>query len=603
MFRFLPCIVTGVVLSTLSARANVYATDIKLNGSLSTITDAGANPVTISYRLNQAATLGVAVTIWQGTTPVAVLSGGTNMGLNSVVWGGTNDSGTNVAAGTYSLSITASASGFTNWAQISVDTNAGMPAYFPVGMAVDNNTNSPYYGRVIVGCPIHSGTATNVPVAAQMTGFYKMNADGSQADEGWYGNASYTNDDGGDGQVAGQIPDSGGYDPMKIRIGDDDRIYWVDNSYYGAIVACDIQAKTNQVVICDYPGVGGGDRGPSWSGMSDWPPSDGIGFQEFDVTATTTSNAAVWLCDNDYPNWGIWMFRMTNGVADTNDITGTEAVATGADLALVSSGGCTIDANLDIFVSEDRNGSAEIDQTMVFTNWNGGVLPPENGGFNYTTGTVGGQVEWGDQPLSTNDFSWESIRDTVIDKRVNPTMVALSLGAGNDNGGGGGIKVLNVADGSVVTVTNSSGTVVQTLTNIDWNEAYRCCAWDNVGNLYGASVSLNLWRVWSPPGTNSNTTVAVAKVIVTAALPAVQITSVSAVPTGAGCATVTINFTGPTALPVSSGFTVVGSPTVNGTYSAVTGVVISAGSGPGSYVATFSNCSTAFFEIELYNIP
>ena len=79
-----------------------------------------------------------------------------------------------------------------------------------------------------------------------------MNADGSQADEGWFGYAGYTTDDGGDPEtIAGQMPGTPGFNdnPMKIRIGDDDRIYWVDNSYYGAIIACDMQATTNQFVI------------------------------------------------------------------------------------------------------------------------------------------------------------------------------------------------------------------------------------------------------------------------------------------------------------------------------------------------------------------
>jgi hypothetical protein len=108
--------------------------------------------VTISYRLNQAATLGVMVAILQGTNQVATISGGTNRGLNTVVWGGTNNSGATVGAGTYSLNITTASSGFTNWEVISVDANAGNYAYYVSGLAVDNNTNSPYYGRVVLGC-------------------------------------------------------------------------------------------------------------------------------------------------------------------------------------------------------------------------------------------------------------------------------------------------------------------------------------------------------------------------------------------------------------------------------------------------------------------
>ena len=40
-----------------------------------------------------------------------------------------------------------------------------------------------------------------------------------------------------------------GFNPYIIRIGDDDRIYWCDNSAIGAIVACDMLATTNQSVI------------------------------------------------------------------------------------------------------------------------------------------------------------------------------------------------------------------------------------------------------------------------------------------------------------------------------------------------------------------
>ena len=47
---------------------------------------------------------------------------------------------------------------------------------------------------------------------------------------------------------------------------------------------------------------------------------------------------------------------------------------------------------------------------------------------------------------------------------------------------------------------------------IDTGVYYSGVAFDNVGNLYGANASDNYWRVWSPPGANTNTTVAVVKV-------------------------------------------------------------------------------------------
>jgi hypothetical protein len=596
LFRFLPCIVACVLLSTLNARANVYATDIKLNGSLNTITNAGSTPVTISYRLNQDATLGVTVAIWQGTNLVDTIAGGTNMGLNTVLWGGTNNTGTEVGSGIFSLSITAAASGFTNWEQISVDTNAGNYAYFPNGMAVDNNTNSPYYGRVVVGCSLE-GRVNPISGAAIQDGIYKMNADGSFADEGGFGYGGYSKDDAGNTSAKpGEMPSTSGVVPSRLRIGDDDRIYMLDYSGVGAVVAFDMRVTSNQVVIDDGGFYGGQLAGPhNYTNNPDLGDLY-VGINNFDITSTTTTNAAVWLCDVDSPhNWGIWMYHLKNGASDTNDTKGTQAVTTGGDLSLVSSGGCTVDANLDIFCGQSLSGETAAYDAMVFTRWNGGVLPPEAGSTNYALGTHAGEVSWGYgcgvDDECTNDPTFEAVQDVVINSRTSPTMVACPMAAGNDNGNGGGIRLLNAANGSLISVTN--GGAVQTLTNLDWNQAYTCAAWDNVGNLYGASPTLNVWRVWSPPGTNTNTTVAMAQVIVVVPF---AITGITASPTSSGCAAVTVTFSAP-GNPAPSAFRLVSSHTVNGTYTAVTGATITGGSG--AYQASFSNCETAFYKIEL----
>src|ERR1700722_8099272 len=110
----------ALFLSATTAQAYVYATDIKLNGSLYSITNSPASPAIISYRLNQAATAGVTVAILQSGIMVATINGGTAMGLNAVKWGGTNNSGIVAGPGTYSISVTAGAGGFPIWTQISV---------------------------------------------------------------------------------------------------------------------------------------------------------------------------------------------------------------------------------------------------------------------------------------------------------------------------------------------------------------------------------------------------------------------------------------------------------------------------------------------------
>jgi hypothetical protein len=578
-FRFLFCVLAGFILSTLSARANVYATDIKLNGGLTNAVAFVKVPATISYHLNQAATMGVTVNVWQGTNVVATLPGGTNMGLNAVSW-------TPTVTGNYSLSITAAAAGFVTWTQISVDTNAGNYAFSPNGMAVNNNTNSPYYGRVLVGCSDSDGVSANpVTKAIILDGIYKMNADGSFADEGGFGYGGYTEDDGG-ATSQGQMPSFSTFVPWRLRTGDDDRVYMLDFSDEGAIVAFDMEVTTNQIVIDDGGYDGGIHGGPhNYAGNPDINDL-AVGIGNFDVTATTTSDAAVWLCDFDSPpNWGIWMYHLVNGQSDTND-AGTQVVTTGGDLSVTSGGGCMIDTSLDIFCGQNLNAETAAYDVMEFTHWNSGVLPPASSRFTNALGTHAGQVAWGygcgvDTQCAT-DPTFEAVQDVVLNSRTSPTIVACPMGAGIDDTNGSGIRLLNSTDGSIIE------------TNLDFGEVYTCAAWDHVGNLYGASTSRNVWRAWSPPGASTNTTVAVAQVTVMGA-SAIEITSIAAVPTTAGCANVTINFTAP-GNPAASAFTVVGASKLNGTYATVTSAVITGGSG--AYQATFSNCSTEFFKIE-----
>jgi hypothetical protein len=546
---------------------------------LTNTTGAAFHPVSISYRLNQPATGGVTVNILQGSNVVQTIAAPAAMGTNSVAW-------TPSTGGTFSVSITAAAAGFPLWTQISIDTNAGMPVNYPLGMDVDRNTNSPYYGRVIVGCAYTNLQSGSVPAAALKTGLYKMNADGSQADEGWYGNANYLADDAGDVPVPGQMPNSSGSNPVIIRIGEDDRIYWCDNTSLGAVVACDMQATTNQVVIDD--GLFGNLGGPNnYTGNPDLNDLD-YGIQHFDITGTTTASAAVWLCDVDSPNWGIWMYHLKKGAADPADTEGTQAVIVGgvSDLNLGSSGGCMIDSNLDIFVSQNLPTNGPPKRTMEYTNWNNSILPPKAEGSAYAFGKATNQVMWS---AGGSDATFCGVRSTVINSRAHPTFIALPMIAGVNNTFYG-IRVLNAANGSVVSVTN--GSTVQTLTNIDYTEQYTCAAWDNVGNLYGASTTRNVWRVWSPPGANSATTVAVAQIIVPVPF---AITSYSAVPAAGGCSTVTIHFTYPGNLSASS-FKLMSSTSVNGAYKAVSGATITGSAGV--YQATCTSCSTEYFVIE-----
>ena len=89
-----------LLFSAKTVRANVYATDIQINGNLTGTLVPEGSPLSITYHLNQTADQGVTVSILNGATVVAAIPGGTNMGINSVSWTPAN-------TGTYSVSITA----------------------------------------------------------------------------------------------------------------------------------------------------------------------------------------------------------------------------------------------------------------------------------------------------------------------------------------------------------------------------------------------------------------------------------------------------------------------------------------------------------------
>ncbi len=496
-----------------NARANVYASNIKLNGNLSSVTNGSGTPVTISYILNEPASLGTTVKILSGTNVVDTISvaagnSGTLLGTNSVVWGGTNSQGGNVGGGTYLVSITPGSSGYTNWTQTTVDsTSNGTYINWPAGIAVNCNTNSLYYGRIMVA---NSGPNSSGPRIGDTNGVIKLNADGSFADEG-QGNAGYPfNSDNFLGDT-----------PRRGRIADDDRFYFNDWSGNGKIVAVDMRMTSNQVILDSINFTGNDSSG-------NWP--------EFDVTGVGTTNARVYLADVNFPgSQGVWSWTITNNGAANSPDEGMQVIQAdgnntpGTDIPGESVYGLMLDSNNDIFIGNIVQDTGDpLPRATCITNWPSST----------------------NQPLYTNNILWQVgrtndtflyISDLAIDSRANPHYVACAM-----NGGAGGIRVLNAADGSLVT-------------NIQQNANNFCIsvAWDNVGNVY-AGNGIHFWRAYSPPGTNQATTVAVETIQVTAPSAPLVITSISPATAFVGF---NINFTGDTN-DVPAGLKVYSSPTV-----------------------------------------
>src|ERR1035438_8073804 len=288
-------LVLALITGTPSAQANVFASNVKINGSVTNnIAVAQGKSVNISYILNEPASTGVTVKILSGANTVRTISlaggsAGTTRGTNIVVWDGKNDSKVNVPGGNYAVSITAASPGYGGGTITSDDNNYGDYVWEARGIAVNRNTNSPYYGRVFVGNSVDNSTQVFNPLFGDYLGIQKLNADGSYADEGGF-------------STGGIVWSGGGFAPWKIRVADDDNVYIEDWSGNGDIYRFDpvitsnsmlhVFSADNNAVTNNLSGmaiVGGGTNTQIW--MTDNNSPDGVGILKYAVTADGTCAA------------------------------------------------------------------------------------------------------------------------------------------------------------------------------------------------------------------------------------------------------------------------------------------------------------------------
>jgi len=443
----------------LPARANVYASDIRLNGSLQAGVVVPGSPLTISFILNDVAT-NVSVQIYAGSNVVKTFAAGTNTGLNTVVWDGTNDDGFAAAVGVYNVSITAAAAGYAQWTNIT-DDGANFFVLYPTGIAVNKNTNSPYYGRVFVG-NAYAGGGMGI-------GILKCSADGSAAEEGGFGAGGY-------GWSGGRYDNPS---PWKMDIGADDRLYVDDWSENGVVLSFDQVLSTNYLDVLrtdnyPYPYI-------SLSGLCVLGAATNMQLfmSDFNLIYNIDDNMG-------YPGFGIISWTLnSDGVAATNDTGTVEVTLTNSDLTLAPFA-VSVATNGDIFAIQcETNGSYE--SVLCF--------PPFLEGNRPDT-TALWQIGIGDSTL-LNAYG------VAVDPTATFVAVA-SRGSGPDSEylTNGDLNIFLAADGSLVTSINQDpeGNTNQEMIDV---------AWDNVGNLYANDFSDSVWRVYSPPGANQATTVAV----------------------------------------------------------------------------------------------
>lgn len=537
----LGALVVTFVTAPLTARANVYATNIKLNSATTNTVAAPGNPVQIGYILNEPATRGVTIQILSGASVVrtlAITNGpGTLAGANTVSWDGKDSLSNNVPLGAYSVSITASASGYTNWTQVTTD---GPTTYIwdGRGIAVDQNPRSLYYGRIFIANALEGQHPGTVP--GDVLGVLKLNADGSPADEG-----------------ASSAPQDGftwtGQDksPWKLAVSADDNIYVSDLANNGQVYRWDPTFSSNtflRVLRADNQ-------------------RSGVTLNNLALTGAAT-NTQLWMSDGA-STMGLAQWTLTNnGACATND-QGATIVGLGGSLTLGPTG-----------VAVDHSGNIYACQSVSVT---GDATPRVFRFSSYDPSTNGNVAEtnavW---TAGAGDDAYASASGVAIDPTG--TYLAVSF-EGVYNGlqpEQGNTKILYATNGALVTNLDLGIAMDGQLTTEHQNT---CCAWDAVGNVYYVDNWYGYWRAFSPPGTNQATTVA--SMTLTFRPPAAVITGLILTN-----GTVTVNFTGPDS-PASS-FTLLSSANPATGYVTAAGATIASPS-PGVFRATVAAAGSAQF--------
>jgi hypothetical protein len=523
-----------------SVHANIYPTNIKINGSFTNLVVSTGAGVKISYILNEPASAGVTIRVSSGTNVVRTISlaagtPGTLRGTNQVVWDGNGSNSIPVTQGIYSFAITAASHGYPGWTQITDDTADGNNVWIGRGIGVDRNTNSPYYGRIFVANAEANDPGANNWLGYQV-GILKCNADASYADEG--------------GLSTGGYPWAGDtYSPWHLEVSSDDFAYVNDLTTNGQVIRWDARISTNSETFVLRP--------DNWANLN-------VGLSGPALHGNGT-NKSLWMADATYTSGtqigrGILRYNLLpNGTCATGD-KGITAVAVGGSLT-----GNPVDVALDaagnIYTIQNNSDPGD----------------PSNRVFRFpafTGPTNSAPITNADWAIGAGDDTMAGANGIALDPTGTYVAVAFT---GLSTGTNGCTQIFSATNGTLVTNIDLGVSISDTPTHQDED-----CGWDAVGNLYYIDNYYGAWRAVSPPGTNQSTTIALASIDVVAPPPSVpaQITGISV---AAGL--VTIDFSAGTNDTAAS-FSVLGATNILGPYQTISGATITA-LGSGKFKATF----------------
>jgi len=522
-----------------NARANVYAMNLRIDGGTTNIAANPGTNISISFRLNEPASLGTTVQIRSGASVVSSLffapdSQGALRGLNEVTWDGLGATGQPIPGGTYSVAIIPASSGYTNWTQITSDT--GDPNTLTSdgrGIAVDRNPASLYYGRIFVANSTIGTDPSGTP--GDTVGILKFNADTSTAEEGI-----------SSADLDGYSWLGGGVSPWKLNVAVDDQVYVIDLAGGGLVNRWDPTISSNSVVPVlrqDNLPPGAALSGPALTGAS--------------------TNLQLWMADTNMARVIKW--SLTPGSVCAQGDTG---------ITVVSNTGPNF-----FDVALDKNGNI---YTCAFITAPGDPSPRVFRYPSYNPALNNGL------PQTNADWAVGSSNDTYAGASgiaVDPTSTYVAVAFEGPAGGfspNGNTKILYATNGAVA-ANIDLGLRIQN----DPNHSDTDVSWDAVGNVYYIDFYWGNWRAFSPPGTNQSTTIAPALIQLSGS-PSITKVTVSG-------SNIVLTFSG-NASDAATAYTVLSSPTVTGTYANANATITV--QGPGVFQASVPKSGpTQFYRI------
>lgn len=547
----------ALLTSALPSRANVFASNIRLNGGSTNALVGPGGSVTISYILNEAASSGIKVEIIGSGSTVRTFTlspgtSGTSRGTNSINWDLRDNSSNAVPLGAYSVKVTAASLGYPSWTHIISEEQPDSPSTFVYdgrGIAAQQNLANPYFGRVLVANSAQGNLPGSIP--GDNIGILKYNADGSAPEDGivstdghnWPGNE---------------------LGPWKVEVSGD-FAYANDMALNGEVFRWDLALSSSSLLHVlrqdNRPGAA------SLAGLA---------------IANQGTNTQLWSADRSSSSAGVLRWTLQpDGTCAPGD-TGTNVITLG-----VETNGLTLppqdvalDTNGNIYVCQAVTDQASaVQRVFRFKAYD----PATNSGAPATS------AEWA---VGAGDDTYGGASGIAVDPTG--TYVAVSFLGVTVFGlsESGNTKVLYATNGALVANLDLGVPFQGDSTHQDTD-----CCWDAAGNVYYIDNWTGHWRAVSPPGTNQFVSLASASVVifVDTAPPAVTGVSVSN-------GVVLIQFTA-SVTDVPANFRVMGTTNIGAPFTEVQNAQITA-TGAGAFTAAIpASASMQFFRVERATTP